>query len=177
MPRIRRPRFVCFFSEDFPFPDFEQLLRGRVEQVVHSQIGAFSILRGETVELTLDELEFVLATPSSEWVESSDGERARSLGRRGVLLVDEPEGELAELRRRDEQLTALNWNLESAVYHFIARWRGIDLREGDGDLLRPSDEEVREFVAEYGMPPPAFHAAAGFPRRRRGASRTAVGSS
>jgi putative peptide maturation dehydrogenase len=161
MPRIRRPRFVCFFSEDFPFLDIAQLLRGRVEQVTRRQVGAFSILRGETVELTTDELEFVLATPSTEWVESSDEERDRSLGLRGVLLVDEPEGELAELRRRDEQLTALNWNLESAVYHFIARWRGVDLRERDGDLLPPSDEAVQEFVAEYGMPPPAFHAVGG----------------
>jgi putative peptide maturation dehydrogenase len=161
MPRIRRPRFVCFFSEDFPFLDIAQLLRGRVEQVIRRQVGAFSILRGETVELTTDELQFVLATPSTEWVESADEERARSLALRGVLLVDEPEGELAELRRRDEQLTALNWNLESAVYHFIARWRGVDLREQDGDLLPPSDEAVREFVAEYGLPPPAFHAVGG----------------
>jgi putative peptide maturation dehydrogenase len=161
MPQIRRPRYVCFFSEDFPFLDIAQLLRGRVEQVVRRQVGAFSILRGETVELTTDELEFVLATPSTEWVESTDEELARSLGLRGVLLVDEPEGELAELRRRDEQLTALNWNLESAVYHFIARWRGVDLREQDGDLLPPSDEAVQEFVSEYGMPPPAFHAVGG----------------
>ena len=161
MPRIRRPRFVCFFSEDFQFPDMAQLLRGRIEQVVHGQVGAFSILRGETVELTTDELEFVLATPSTEWVESSDEEQARSLALRGVLLVDEPDGELAELRRRDEQLTALNWNLESAVYHFIARWRGVDLREQDGDLLPPSGEAVQEFVSEYGMPPSPFHAVGG----------------
>src|SRR6476469_9041123 len=142
MPRIRRPRFVCFFSEDFPFLDIAQLLRGRVEQVTRRQVGAFSILRSETVELTTDELEFVLATPSTEWVESSDDERARSLALQGVLLMDEPEGELAELRRRDEQLTALNWNLESAVYHFMARWRGVDLREQDGDLLPPRGEAV-----------------------------------
>jgi len=161
MPRIRRPRFVCFFSEDFPFLDIAQLLRGRVEQVNRRQVGAFSILRGETVELTTDELEFVLATPSTEWVESSDEEQARSLALRGVLLVDEPDGELAELRRRDEQLTALNWNLESAVYHFIARWRGVDLREQDGDLLPPSGEAVQEFVSEYGMPPSPFHAVGG----------------
>jgi putative peptide maturation dehydrogenase len=161
MTRIRRPRYVCFFCEDFPFLDVDELLRGHVEQTAGRQIGAFSILRGETVELSAEDLELVLATPSSEWVECADGARALSLARRGVLLVDEADGELAELRRRDEELTALNWNLESAVYHFIARWRGVDLRENGADLLPPGDQAVREFVDTFGSPPPAFHAVAG----------------
>jgi putative peptide maturation dehydrogenase len=158
MARIKRPRYVCFFSEDFPFLDIDQLLRGRLEQITGRQLCAFSILRGETVELSADELELVLATPSGEWVEAEDEERSRSLARRGILLVDDADGELAELRRRDERLTELNWNLESAVYHFAARWRGVDLRGDAADLLPPSADAVREFVDAFGMPPPAFRA-------------------
>jgi putative peptide maturation dehydrogenase len=157
MARIRRPRYLCFFCEDFPFLDIDQLLRGQLEQVAARQLAAFSILCGETVELSPEDLELVLETPSSEWVESPDDVRARALARRGVLLMDEDDEELAELRRRDERLTELNWNLESAVYHFIARWRGVDLRENGADLEPPSSQAVRDFVDAFGAPPPAFH--------------------
>lgn len=161
MPRIKRPRYVCFFCEDFPFLDIDQLLRGRVEEVAGRQLGAFSILCGEIVELSTADLELVLATPSSEWVESEDDARARRLALSGVLLIDDADGRLAELRRRDEQLTALNWNLESAVYHFLTRWRGVDLRDNASDLVPPSGDAVREFVDTFGPPPPAFHTVAG----------------
>jgi putative peptide maturation dehydrogenase len=161
MPRIKRPRYVCFFCEDFPFVDIDQLLRGRLEQVGARQLYAFSILRGETVELSADDLELVLSTPSDEWVEAGDEAGARDLARRGVLLVDDADGELAELRRRDERLAELNWNLASAVYHFAARWRGVDLREGGADLLPSGTEAVRAFVDAFGMPPPALRSLGG----------------
>jgi putative peptide maturation dehydrogenase len=161
MTRIKRPRYVCFFCEDFPFLDIDQLLRGRVEEVAGRQLGAFSILCGEIVELSTADLELVLATPSSEWVDSEDDARARKLALSGVLLIEGADGRLAELRRRDEQLTALNWNLESAVYHFVTRWRGVDLRDNASDLEPPSGDAVREFVDTFGPPPQAFHTVAG----------------
>jgi putative peptide maturation dehydrogenase len=161
MARIRRPRYLCFFCEDFPFLDIEQFLRGRMADVVGRQLGAFSILCGESVELSAADLELVLATPSSEWVESADDVRARELARRGVLLMDEDDEDLVELRRRDERLTALNWNLESAVYHFTAKWSGVDLRQSGAELEPPNSQAVRDFVEAFGMPPPAFHAVEG----------------
>ena len=162
MTRVRRPRHLCFFCEDFPFVDVEQLLQGTLQERVFRQLAAFSILCGEIVELSPDDLELVLETPASEWVETDDDARARALAGRGVLLVDDADGELAELRRRDERLTALNWNLESAVYRFLARWRGVDLREDrNADLLPPTREAIEEFVAAYGAPPPAFHSVDG----------------
>ncbi|HYX76157.1 MAG TPA: nitroreductase family protein, partial [Gaiellaceae bacterium] len=127
-----------------------------MEEIAGRQLCAFSIVLGETVELSADELELVLATPSGEWVEAEDEERSRSLARRGILLVDDADGELAELRRRDERLAELNWNLESAVYHFAARWSGVELREDAADLPPPGADAVREFVDAFGMPPSAF---------------------
>jgi putative peptide maturation dehydrogenase len=161
MARIKRPRYVCFFCEDFPFLDVAELLRGRVKELERRQLAAFSILSGETVELSPEDLELVLATPAGEWVEAPDDDRARTLARRGVLLMDDDDGELDELRRRDEQLAALNWNLESAVYHFVARWSGVDLREDGSDLLPPSNEALQEFVEAFGPAPPAFCAVPG----------------
>jgi putative peptide maturation dehydrogenase len=160
MARVRRPRYLAFFCDDFPFLDVEQALRGEVQPVSLRQLCAFSILTGETVELTADELDLVLSIPSDAWVEAPDETVALELGRKGVVLVDSDE--LQELRERDETLVELNWNLESALYYFLTKWRGVDLRHLTGrdetsDLLPPAPEDVVAFVDEFGPPPPAFH--------------------
>src|SRR5919198_5274866 len=121
MARVRRPRYLCFFCDDFPFLDVEELLRGKVEPTSLRQLCAFSILTGETVELSSDDLELVLATPSSVWIEAPDAHAARELARKGVLLLDEPE--FRWLQDRDQALSALSWNLESALYYFLTKWR------------------------------------------------------
>lgn len=164
MARVKRPRYLCFFCDDFPFFDVGQLLRGTVAPVSVRQVYALSILRGETVPLTADEFELAAATPSDEWIEATHDATARELARKGVLLSDEDDPELAALRERHESLESQSWNLEAALYHFLSKWRGIDLRQLAGqdesaDLLPPTDEAVRAFVERFGAPPRAFHSA------------------
>lgn len=161
MARVRRSRYVCFFYDDFPFLDVGLLLRGTVAPATVRQVYALSVLRGETVAVSADELERAVATPSDEWVEAADDATVRQLARKGVLVSDENDPELDVLRTRDETLERLGWNLEAALYHFLAKWRGIDLRRLAGqsetsDLLPPTDEAVRAYVARFGPPPPAF---------------------
>ena len=55
----------------------------------------------------------------------------------------------------------MGWNLEAALYYFLSRWRGIDMRRLAGqdetsDLLPPTDEAVRALVDHLGPPPSAF---------------------
>ena len=69
MGRVRRPRYLCFFFDDFPFLDVDQLLRGVLEPVTVQQICALSILRGEAIPLSTDEFQLVASTPSDDWVE------------------------------------------------------------------------------------------------------------
>jgi putative peptide maturation dehydrogenase len=164
MARVKRAHYVSFFCEDFSFPDVEELLRGAVVPVLARQVYALSVLRGEVVELSADEFELAVTTPATEWVEPADDEAALALARKGVLLSDEDDDELGELRRRHESLERSNWNLHAALYSFLTKWRGIDLRElsgqdPTGDLLPPTDEAVRELVEQFGPPPDAFHAA------------------
>jgi putative peptide maturation dehydrogenase len=166
MARVKRPRFLAFFLDDFPFFDVGQLLRGTVAPVTVRQVYALSILCGDKVELTADEFELVATTPSDDWVEPSDDGQARRLARKGVLLSDEDDPELVALRGRHERLEAESWNLEAALYHFLSRWRGIDLRELAGqdasaNLLPPTEEVVRAFLDRFGPPPPAFHSVPG----------------
>jgi putative peptide maturation dehydrogenase len=159
--RIRRPRYLAFFCDDYPFLDVDELLRGKVEPVTARQLCAFSILREAVVELSPEEFDLVLATPSDDWVEADDEDLATELARKGVLVAEDGNEELRRLREREERLADLTWNLESALSHFVTKWRGVDLREiagqdGVADLLPPSDDAVRGFVDRFGPPPPAL---------------------
>jgi putative peptide maturation dehydrogenase len=164
MARVRRPRFLCFFLDDFPFLDLDLLLRGTVEPVSVRQVYALSILRGEAIPLEPDEFELVASTPSNDWVDAVEDDQARDLARKGVLLSDEDDEELNVLRARHETLESLGWNLEAALYYSLSKWRGVDLRLFGGqdeaaDLMPPTEEAVRQFVERFGPPPPAFRSA------------------
>ena len=161
MARVRRSRYVCFFCDDFPFLDVGLLLRGTVQPVTVRQLYALSILRGEAVPLSAEELDLATSTPSDDWVEAVDEEATRELARKGVLLSDENDPELDTLRARHQSLERMGWNLEAALYYFLSRWRGIDMRRLAGqdetsELLPPTDEAVRALVDHLGPPPSAF---------------------
>jgi putative peptide maturation dehydrogenase len=161
MARVRRSRYVSFFCDDFPFLDVSQLLRGRVEPVTVRQLYALSVLRGEAVPVSADEFDLATSTPLDDWVEAVDEMAARKLARKGILLSDEDDPELGTLRARHESLERMGWNLEAALYYFLSRWRGIDMRRLAGqddmsELLPPTDEAVRALVGHLGPPPPAF---------------------
>ena len=66
MARVRRPRYLCFFCNDQPFPDVERLLSGEVAASTLRQLYALSILTGEEVPLNGEELEYLLSTPSDQ---------------------------------------------------------------------------------------------------------------
>src|SRR5262249_30797351 len=141
-----------------------ELFRGTVVPMTARQVYALSVLRGEVIELNAGEFELATTTPSAEWVEPDDADTARELALKGVFLSDEDDEELVELRRRHDALESSSWNLHAALYSFLTKWRGIDLRELSGqdpaaDLLPPTDEAVRELVDRFGAPPPAFHTA------------------
>jgi putative peptide maturation dehydrogenase len=161
MARVRRSRYIYFFCDDFPFLDVGLLLRGTIEPVTMRQLYALSILRGEVVPLSAAEFDLAASTPLDDWVEAVGEEAARDLARKGVLLSDENDPELDTLRARHENLEGMGWNLEAALYYFMSRWRGIDMRRLAGqdetsDLLPPTDEAVRALVDHLGPPPPAF---------------------
>ena len=69
----------------------------------------------------------------------------------------------SERRRRDEVLAETGWNAYAALFHFLTRWHGIDLRAwapgGDAveELPPVRRRDLEQFVADRGPPPPAFH--------------------
>jgi putative peptide maturation dehydrogenase len=75
---------------------------------------------------------------------------------RGLLVSDAPDGEAAELRRREEAIAAANWQPYGLLLHALTRWRGIG-REAvplDTGIL---DATLDAFLERHGAPPPALH--------------------
>jgi putative peptide maturation dehydrogenase len=156
MARVRRPHFLCFTCDDEPFVDISRLLEGEVEAATLRQLYALSLLTGREVALTRNDLDLVLSTPADDWREIED-EAVGRLTELGVLVAEDD----AELRARDDRLRESQWNVFGAVYYFLTRWSGVDLRrlsgqDPTGELLPPTGEVIRDFLDTFGKPPEAF---------------------
>jgi putative peptide maturation dehydrogenase len=161
MPRLKRPVFLFFTCQDHPFLDVGQLLRGVVEPSSLRRVYGLSAAVGGAVPLTEGELQLILSLPSDGWVETDDP-RLDALADRGLVLRSGADPVDSERRRRDEVLAETGWNAYAALFHFLTRWEGIDLRAwapgGAVEELPPvRRRDLEQFVAERGPPPPAFH--------------------
>jgi putative peptide maturation dehydrogenase len=169
VPAVRRSSWVFFYRHDGSFVDVPRLFAGEVKVVPMAQTLAISLLTGEELVVSDAELAVLFAVPSNRWVERSTlaeehGEElvARLVGQ-GLLVTDEADGDLAELRRRNERLTADHWHPYAALYHFMTRWQDVDVERlprwaaeaGDSELP-PSEEELTELLHELGPAPSAF---------------------
>src|SRR4051812_5516645 len=84
-----------------------------------------------------------------------DENMVHELARKGLVVTDSPDDSLIELRRRDELLSSSEWNIYSALYHFMTKWRDVDVRAarmtlpGQPDqwpeVVTPSHDLLRAF--------------------------------
>jgi putative peptide maturation dehydrogenase len=159
MLRARRSAFVLFHLRDEHLLDLDAMLRGVVHTEAEPRLQALSILRGEEVALEPGEFQTLSTFPAGEWVDV-EGERAaevEALARKGLVVVDRsPDVELEGLRRREESLASNEWNLYAAAYHFMTRWRDVDVT-ADGEAPEISAAMIERYVELYGPPPAAFH--------------------
>jgi putative peptide maturation dehydrogenase len=165
MKRVRRTEYVFFFCHDGRFLDIGEMLRGAVRLAPLKQLYAVSILAGKEVPLTDEELDIVLSVPDDRWVEvdGSNTTVLERLVRNGLLVADGDEEDVAEFRRRDGLLSAGEWNLYGALYHFLTKWRDVDVTglgdAGATDELPPLTRKmIEEFIGRHGRPPEPFHA-------------------
>jgi putative peptide maturation dehydrogenase len=136
------------------------LLRGEIEVSPGSRLLAASALTGAEAPITIGELRTLLDVPDSAWTELEVDEDVESLLRRGLLVADAGEPALAELRERDERLTAAQWHPYSAVFHALTRWRDVEVAAyPNAAELPPGAAEASQdaFVEQFGPPPPHFH--------------------
>jgi putative peptide maturation dehydrogenase len=165
---LRTRRTVYFFvhCHDRPTLDVRALLQGVARADTRQQLHSISILRGDEVAISREELDAALEFPSAEWTNVDPDREAEveALARKGLVVVDSVDEELTELRRRDERLNANEWNLYAAAYHFLTRWRDVDIRAGgpdegsvSDDLTAQSAAMLEGFVQQFGPPPHPFH--------------------
>lgn len=111
------------------------------------------------------ELDVLLSAPTDHWVreeEVGDPVVVRELARKGLLVSDEPDELLAELRARDGRLAEPPWNLYAALHHALTRWRDVsvqvpDEQASEGERAARLERGSPAFVERFGRPPPQFH--------------------
>jgi putative peptide maturation dehydrogenase len=162
MARVRRTPYAFFYLEDDYLLDVAALLRGEVPAPApEARIIAIAILTGERHLLRREQLDLLLSVPAERWVDvdGHEPETLHELTDKGLLLSDAEEGRLTTLRERDEALSANEWNLYAALYHYMTQWSSVDIRNGDEDDAQVSARSIaaaRAFVAEHGPAPGAF---------------------
>jgi putative peptide maturation dehydrogenase len=163
MPQFRRTKYLFIYCEDRQLLDIVRLLRGQAVFAPLRQILAISVLTAKEHPISRAELDLLLSIPSDQWVERN-GDEAHTLGDlalRGLVLSDQSDDRLRELRRADEVLSSSQWNVYAALYHFVTKWHDVDVNLPDKPL-NPDElqAETAAFVRAYGPPPSHFHSAA-----------------
>jgi putative peptide maturation dehydrogenase len=163
MPQFRRTKYLFLYCEDRQFLDIAHLLRGRAVVAPLRQILAITVLTGEEYPITRAQLDLLISIPSDKWVgrDGDDARVLRDLATHGLVLSDESDDHLLELRRRDEALSSSHWNIYAALYHFLTRWHDVDV---DLPETSPPTDWVKDataaFVRSQGRPPLHFHSVA-----------------
>jgi putative peptide maturation dehydrogenase len=116
------------------------------------------------VALEAAELDLLLAVPTDRWVrdeDAGDPARLRRLAELGLLVSDERDDRLAELRARDERLSATPWHAYAALHRATTAWRDVDVAVSDEapreELADTLARGSPAFVELYGPPPCHFH--------------------
>jgi putative peptide maturation dehydrogenase len=158
MARYRRTAYAFLYCQDTGFVDIAALLRGRIEPAARRQVVGLSALTGAPQPVSGVELELFLQLPVHEWTDIDDEVCASGLAAKGLLVSDDDDPELRELRRRDEALAAGQWHVLAAVQHFLTRWEGQNVwNELEETELIAAEHEI----ATWGPPPPALHTTGG----------------
>jgi putative peptide maturation dehydrogenase len=161
LAKVRRTKYLFVYPEDRRWLDVAAMLRGEAQVAPLRQVFAISILAAEEYPLSRLELEALLEVPSDRWVDAAtvpaDSACVAGLVRRGLLLSDEADDVLAEFRRREERLSSDRWHLYAALFHFLTRWRDIDLGVEAGEAAGDERTLTETWIHEFGNPPPHFH--------------------
>jgi putative peptide maturation dehydrogenase len=157
VPRVRRRAWLLFFCHDGTTVDIEQLLSGTLASAPLSRLYAISPTSGTELPISREQFDVLLALPSTDWADDDgfDLDVLRTLIESDLLVNEEDDSRDAF----DERLRDSGWNIYAAVYHFLTRWRGKDVRDAQGEVVPTNDEGVREFLELRGSPPPPFRVA------------------
>jgi putative peptide maturation dehydrogenase len=126
--RARRPASVFLRVEETAIVDVGALLGGEIAVTPGGRLVALPPLNGGEHRTTKEELEVLLATPESQWIDvpPSQTETFEQLARRGLLLLDDDTEPFAGIRRREERHAAY-WHPQAALFHASTKWRDVEV--------------------------------------------------
>jgi putative peptide maturation dehydrogenase len=165
MSRVRRTKYLFFHFHDVAYPEIGSLLRGTLEVDREETVLAISVLASEELPIPVAEVERLFAVPSDRWVDAREifesglfePDDVERFIRAGVLLSDADDEATLELRRRDERIGSMSWNVYGALYYSITRWRNVDtdipVAEDELDL----ESGYKRFVETHGPAPTHFY--------------------
>ena len=162
MARVRRTPYAFFYLEDDHPLDVAALLRAEVPETAgQARVIALAALTGERHVLDAGELDALRSIPADSWRAPDDRDlpAIESLVDKALLVSDDDDPELSGLRERDDALSANEWNLYAALYHYMTQWTALDIRdagEDESELAIRSVAAAEVFGYEHGPAPPPF---------------------
>jgi putative peptide maturation dehydrogenase len=173
---IRRTSHLLFSFQDQHLLDINLLLRGDVGLVSCAQVMAVSLPAMQEHSIDFGSLSVLFALASERWVscEAFAAEHGvaladiRELLLKGLVIGDGDEPRLLELRARDELLSSTQWHKYAAQYHFMSKWRDVDIKLNIPEAVREGkmsnftrrdvagEALTRDFIGAYGKPPAHF---------------------
>lgn len=149
MTAVRRTPYAFFYLDEDP------------AGTDPSRILALCILTGEQHAIGTDALAVLRGLPAERWVsaDAHDSGIVSDLIAKGLVISDTEDPGATELRERDEALSAQEWNLYAALYHYMTQWQGVQAVPVDSDVQLRDDTRAaaQAFIAYYGPPPGPFH--------------------
>lgn len=170
--RVKRTSYLFLFLHDGTFFDVAKMLRGTLEPVVNKTLTACCVLTGKERPIDINDVRALFEIPSTDWLDVDELVAATNLQRAtldayaqdGIVVTDSPDPWLSELHQRHQRLRDDQWNIYSALLHFMTRWQDMHLQidlpdnlEALGQLNSTNDDTYRQFIETYGSPPPHFH--------------------
>lgn len=141
-----------------------QLLRGGAPLKGTPIIHAASLLTESTREISPTDFELISKVPEITWLDSASlasdvaENRVLEFAAWGLLVCDDPDPELAELKQRDDQLRQVRWNRYAQQIHFMTKWSGGSLSDSRRKWReREMPTSFADFEKRFGAAPPALH--------------------
>jgi len=161
---IKKTKYLFFHHRNIPKLDINIVFnQDDVKLNFEKQILAISILYGEEVIVSDIEFNFINNLSEHNWSEYDESINIENLLKYGILLTDSNERvEFSLFRERDKTLENNQWHIYSALFHFLTKWKGIDvkLKEENHDVI--SENRLDQLEQFYGLPPNHFYEVEGY---------------
>jgi putative peptide maturation dehydrogenase len=173
--KVKRTKFLFFYHRNNKFVDFAKLLEGEVELNQDKQLLCIALLLGDEIPISDTLFEQLKDIPLDEWVEINTLSLSKVdlefVIEKGLVILDSPNTENSKLfKERDDILTNENWNIYGALYHFMTKWKDIDVQY-DIEPLKGKEnvdkynKSLNQVFDVHGDPLSHFHKAGDFENR------------